>query len=181
MATSKSPEFTKDNPKNEDEEILRVCSYHRPEFDTCLVRSRPRKLNEVSTCLQTAFDGPSSPDLDILARLSPELTTNILLQLDIKSYLAFRQVNRRARHVATNLHEYKLIAAHGLEGLKGLIRMKLVEKFTTRELYLPLVNYKCAVCGDFGGSNYERRDDAARITVPRDTGDETQKQIAATT
>ncbi|KAF4468078.1 F-box domain Skp2 [Fusarium albosuccineum] len=151
MATSKSPAPAIDKPKNESDEILRVCSYHRSEFDTCLVRSHPRKLNEVSTCLQTAFDGPSSLDPDILARLSPESTTNILLQLDIKSYLTFRQVNRRARHVATNLHEYKLIAAHGLEGLKGLIRMKLVDKFTIRDLYLPLVNYKCAVCGDFGG------------------------------
>ncbi|KAJ3549470.1 hypothetical protein NM208_g488 [Fusarium decemcellulare] len=138
-------------PKNEDNEILRVCSYYRPEFDTCLVRSRPQKLNAPAPYLQTAFDGPSSSNPDILGRLSPELTTSILLQLDIKSYLAFRQVNRRARRVATKLHEYELIAKHGLEGLKGLLRMELVDELTIRDLYEPLVNCKCAVCGDFGG------------------------------
>ncbi|KAJ3466587.1 hypothetical protein MRS44_004151 [Fusarium solani] len=138
------------------QDVLRVCSYHRTDFALALVHTRPHKMQAIATLLQTYFTTPSpfkhDPPfrLGVLDLLTPELIVIILLQLDTVSYLQFRRVNRHARVIATRLHEYKLVSTHGLEGLVAILRTKLGECFTIKDLYRPLVTYSCKVCGGFG-------------------------------
>ncbi|KAI8722772.1 hypothetical protein NCS52_00422000 [Fusarium sp. LHS14.1] len=138
------------------QDVLRVCSYHRTDFARAVVRTLPRKLQVIAPLLQKHFTTPSpfksGPPfkLGVLDLLTPELLVYILLQLDIVSYLQFRRVNRHARVVATLLHEYKLVSNHGLEGLVALLRTKLGEFFTIKDLYRTLVTYSCKLCGGFG-------------------------------
>ncbi|OTA54215.1 hypothetical protein K449DRAFT_202599 [Hypoxylon sp. EC38] len=75
----------------------------------------------------------------------------MLRNLDILSYFRFRQVNRRARVLSTALWEYGLVAKHGLEGLRGLLRAKLAHNFTIMDLYRPLITFSCEFCSAFGG------------------------------
>ncbi|RSL58436.1 hypothetical protein CEP54_007770 [Fusarium duplospermum] len=133
------------------QEILDVCSYHRTDFDICLVRTRPHKLQEIAPSLQTCFDTEPTSELGFLGRFSPEILIEIILQMDIESYLRFRQVNRRARAVATRIREYKLVSTHGLEGLTAMMRTRMTANFTIRDLYEALVTCRCKLCSRFGG------------------------------
>ncbi|RMJ03665.1 hypothetical protein CDV36_014806, partial [Fusarium kuroshium] len=121
------------------QEVLRVCSYHRSDFASDLVYTRPRKIQVIAPLLQTHFTEPSPSKhgppfrLGVLDVFTPELLVNILLQLDIVSYLRFRHVNRYARVIATHLPEYKLVSKHGLEGLAAILRTGLGEYFTIKD------------------------------------------------
>lgn len=131
--------------------ILRVCSYHRRDFDLVLVRSRPDEMLPVKGSLHKAFTTTPTSSLRNLDRLPTELMSMILRSLDLDSFFHFRQVSRRARVLSTDLWEYQLVAKHGLEGLRGLLRAGIGCKFTIADLYTPLVTGNCVLCGDFGG------------------------------
>lgn len=144
---------------NKCDTILRVCSYHRRDFDLVVVRSRPHSMQLVQASLETAFDMTSTPTaagldqgvISWLDHLPAELVCMILRELDVRSLFYLRHVNRRARALVTNgLWEYKLVAKYGLEGLRGLLRSGLAQKFTIDDLYQPLVTDACSVCGGFG-------------------------------
>jgi hypothetical protein len=131
--------------------ILRVCSYHRRDFDLVVVRSRPHEMQPVQAALRAAFETLPTAELGILGRLPVELISMVIRELDIRSFFHFRQVNRRARVLATGLWEYELVSKHGLEGLRGLLRAELADYFTISDLYRPLLADKCSTCGAFGG------------------------------
>lgn len=142
--------MTSDTEKHSDS-ILRVCSYHRLDYDLAVIRTRPHEMDVVQGSLQTAFQTTPATDLSILSRLPPELVSLILYELDILSYFKFRQVSRRARMLSTALQEYKLVAKYGLEGLRGLIRAELGRNFTIVDLCRSLITSSCTLCGAFGG------------------------------
>ncbi|KAI1101736.1 hypothetical protein F4804DRAFT_289153 [Jackrogersella minutella] len=130
--------------------IIRVCSYHRRDFELVVVHSRPHHMQPVLVSLQAAFETLPTADLGILCRLPAELISMVLRELDILSFFHFRQVNRRARIFSTGLWEYELVSKHGLEGLRGLLRAELAQYFTIDDLYQPLITDKCSTCGDLG-------------------------------
>lgn len=130
--------------------ILRVCSYHRIDFDLMLIRSRPHDMQRVQEYMQTAFEHEVYASLGTLDHLPAEVMLVILRNLDLLSYFRFRQVSRRARILSTSLREYRLVAKHGLEGLRVLLRAKIACNFIVVDLYLTLGAATC-VCGAFGG------------------------------
>lgn len=131
--------------------ILDVCTYHRRDFDLVVVRSRPHEMERVAKSLQTSFDFASTSGLGQLDRLPNELLCMVLQNLDLLSYFRFRQINRQARAVSTAVSEYRSVAKHGLEGLRGLLRAGLAQTCTIRGLYNGLISERCALCGSFGG------------------------------
>lgn len=139
------------NVEKHADAILRVCSYHRRDFDLVVVRSHPHDMHLVQGSLQAAFETLPTAELGILGRLPAELMSMVLRELDIRSFFYFRQVNRRARVLSTGLWEYELVSKHGLEGLRGLLRAELAHCFTIDDLYRPLITDKCTTCGAFGG------------------------------
>lgn len=139
------------NVKNHADAIIRVCSYHRRDFDLVVVRSRPHDMQSAHASLQAAFSTSPTAELGTLDRLPAELISMVLRTLDIRSFFHFRQVNRRARLISTGLREYELVSKHGLEGLGGLLRAELAHCFAIEDLYRSLVTDKCSTCGGFGG------------------------------
>ena len=127
-----------------------VCSYHRLDFDLVVVHTPPDDMQRAREPLQTAFGTLPVAKLGILDRLPAELVSMVLRHY-IRSFFAFRQVNRRARVLATELWQYKLVSQHGLEGLRALLRAELAHRFTIDDLYRPLITDRCSTCGGFGG------------------------------
>ncbi|KUI57672.1 hypothetical protein VP1G_04950 [Cytospora mali] len=101
-------------------------------------------MQPVQASLQTAFETLSTAELGILDHLPAELMSTVLRKLDIRSFFRFRQVNRRARVLSTELWEYKLVSKHGLEGLRGVLRAELSHCFTIDDLYRALITDKCS-------------------------------------
>lgn len=139
------------NVQNHADAIIRVCSYHRRDFDLVVVRSRPHDMQSAQASLQAAFETLPTAELGTLDRLPAELILMVLRKLDIRCVFHFRQVNRRARLLSTGLREYALVSQHGLEGLRGLLRAELAHCFVIDDLYRSLVTDKCSTCGAFGG------------------------------
>ncbi|KAI0201007.1 hypothetical protein F4808DRAFT_135701 [Astrocystis sublimbata] len=104
----------------------------------------------VEASLQSAFKTLPTANMGILNCLPPELMTLVLHMLDLRSFFAFRQVNRQSRMISTGLREYNLVSQPGLEGLRGLLRAQLAPYFTMRDLRA-LTTDKCSTCGAFGG------------------------------
>ncbi|KAG8672462.1 hypothetical protein FPOAC1_005735 [Fusarium poae] len=130
------------------EEIIRVCTYHRYEFDDLLVRTPDSKLQ--APFLQRTFNTPLSSNLGDLDCLPKEVMVMILVYLDIASYLRFRAVNNRARDLATDNREYNQVVTHGLAGFKTLLRVQAAQLFTIRTYYQALINPECSMCASFG-------------------------------
>lgn len=147
--------MTAPKPPSDKEAIVRICSYHRDDFSRLVVHSSPEEMEAVQYSLRVAFSTPPMASLGILEQLPDELIAMIIPQLDIHSYFRFRQLNRRARLVSAEyLKEYTIIAAHGLEGLRGLLRGNLDHRFTIIDLYRTLITRDCLLCGGFGGFLY---------------------------
>lgn len=123
-----TPTDIRTDVKKDADAIVRVCSYHRRDFDLVVVRSRPHDMQSVQTSLQAAFETPPNAKLGIFDHLPVELSFMVLCHLDIRSFFHFRQLNRRARALSTGLHEYQLVSKHGLEGLRGLLRAGLARR-----------------------------------------------------
>ncbi|UZP38708.1 hypothetical protein NXS19_006524 [Fusarium pseudograminearum] len=136
------------NSLQDAQDIIRVCAYHRYEFDDLLVRTPDSKLQ--APFLQSASNTPVSSSLGALDRLPKELMVMILQELDIVSYLRFRAVNNRARDLATDTREYSQAVKHGLAGLKTLLRVQTAQLFTMKAFYRALISPSCQFCGKFG-------------------------------
>lgn len=132
------------------DEILRVCSYHRRDFDLVVVRSRPHETQPVLASITTAWETKPQAYSGWLTLLPPELLSMVILQLDVRSVYRFRQVNSLARSIVTDIQEYSLVARHGLEGLRGLMRAGLAQYHLLRDLYQSLLVQSCTSCGLFG-------------------------------
>lgn len=134
--------------------IVRVCSYHRRDFDLVVVRSRPHDMEPVQASLQAPFETSPAGKLSNLERLPTELMWMVLRELDVRSLFDLRQASRQTRILATGLLEYGLVSKHGLEGLRGVLRAGLARYFTISDLYQALITSKCSTCDDFGGLLY---------------------------
>ncbi|KAI1046144.1 hypothetical protein LB505_008939 [Fusarium chuoi] len=134
--------------------ILDVCAYHRRDFDLVLIRSRPHENQVVRESVESPFAASPTANLGILDVLPNELLDKILGYFDIYSYFRFRHVNRRARVLASELHEYKSVATHGMEGFRGMLRAGLATHYTFGDMYRALTTETCSFCKSFGGFLY---------------------------
>ncbi|KAF5611393.1 f-box domain protein [Fusarium subglutinans] len=131
--------------------ILDVCAYHRRDFDLVLIRSPPHESQVVRESIEKPFTTTPTVKLGALDVLPNELLNIILRNLDLLSYFRFRHVNRRARILASELQEYKAVVRHGIEGFRGMLRMRLATHFTFEDMYRALIGETCQFCKNFGG------------------------------
>ncbi|KAF4121549.1 hypothetical protein GMORB2_1957 [Geosmithia morbida] len=134
--------------------IVDTCSYHRRDFDMALIRSPPHETSPVQPSLYTAFDNPPASDMGLLGRLPLELFWVVLGQVDVQSHFRLRHVNRQARAAVTAMSEYRCVAQHGHEGLRGAFRTGVASVLGMTDLYAALVRERCHLCGLFGGFLY---------------------------
>ncbi|KAJ5709149.1 hypothetical protein N7493_010483 [Penicillium malachiteum] len=133
------------------ESIVRTSAYYHKDPALAVIYFPPGEHVAVCLSLANPFQRSSSTGLGFLDRLPPELLSNILYGLDMRSVLIFRQVNVRSREVVHYLPQYNKIVVHGLNTLCGLLRTGLAVHISLLEFYNALSTKSCAFCGEFGG------------------------------
>lgn len=91
----------------------------------------------------TAEGRSSAGALDLLPL---EITTAVLLRLDLPSLIAFRRVSRRAMHLVDSLHEYRMVIKHCPNVLRAILSTN-ADAFDLAFLYKTLSTTNCHVCG----------------------------------
>lgn len=133
--------------------VVDVCTYHRHDFDLVLVPSLPFEKQIVFDSLQSFKNSPAS-SLGTLEIFPNEILSIVLNNLDVLSYLKFRNVNRRARTYLNELPEFQLVVKYGLDCLRNLVRVQLAKHSTIGDLYYALTRKNCTFCNEFGGFLY---------------------------
>jgi hypothetical protein len=131
--------------------VIDVCTYHRRDFDLVLVPSLAFEKQIVLDSLQIPFNKLPTSTLGTLEIFPIEVLNIILSNLDLLSYLQFRNVNRRARTYSNEHLEFQLVVKHGLDCLRNLVQVRLAKSSTIRELYYALTRENCTFCNEFGG------------------------------
>lgn len=127
-----------------------VCGYHRRDFDLAVTWFAPDEHASIAGSIATTVREPAT-SLAVLDSLPLELIHAIILQMDVRTAFHFRQINLRARQVVNQLHEYKIVAAHALNGFCALLRTGTAERITLAELYRCICTNVCSICkGRYG-------------------------------
>lgn len=92
---------------------------------------------------------PAERDAGILEKLSLELLQLILAQLDLRSVLNVRYVNRRCADITDSLPELQTIAHHGQNALRGSLAINTAATISVEKLHQQLLKKSCEHCGDF--------------------------------
>ncbi|PYH92795.1 hypothetical protein BO71DRAFT_382860 [Aspergillus ellipticus CBS 707.79] len=131
-------------------EILRVCSYHRRDFDLAVTGTNSRDHDQVRSSLLRSINTTSS-GLGRFQILPLEIVYEICFLLDIQSLLNLRHVNRRAHQIVRTTLGYKATITHALEALCVILRTKIASWFTLSDLFKVLCTKDCYFCGSFSG------------------------------
>nr|CEG04634.1 unnamed protein product [Fusarium clavum] len=129
---------------------------HRDDF-TDNWAPAPETMHNPFILTTSSFNNVNVPTADStkiafpLFKLPPEIISCILLELDIASLRWFSQSNRQARHVTTELPQYRQVVQHGPEAIKAIVQAGLSDCFSYRELHRALIQEQCSLCGKFGG------------------------------
>lgn len=93
-------------------------------------------------------------ELGKLAVLHPEILTMILLEVDLKTLISFRAVNRKASIVINAIHEYKMLLTMG--GLAKDFALSIGELpwISCKDLYAVMTKPSCSRCGQFASHVY---------------------------
>lgn len=83
-----------DPAESEADAFMRVCCYHRRDFDQILIRPRPHeKESDILPLLMIAPSPPPPPSLGLLDRLPVELVSLVLETLSVASFFRLRQAS----------------------------------------------------------------------------------------
>ena len=147
MATSTPPYLF---PASQATVRASVCGYHRRDFDLAVTWFAPDEHASIAGSIATTVREPAT-SLAALDSLPLELIHATILQMDVRTAFHFRQINLRARQVVNQLHEYKIVAAHALNGFCALLRTGTAERITLAELYHCICTDVCSICkGKYG-------------------------------
>ncbi|PIG79057.1 hypothetical protein AARAC_008065 [Aspergillus arachidicola] len=134
----------------DDDDILRVASYHRRDFDLAVIRINPRELEQIRNSL-LRVDRPASTNLGDLDVLPLEILHEIFSSLDIMSLFKFRQINRQAQQLVCTVYGYRTIITHALGVFGAILKTRMASWFTIHDLLEVLYTGDCLLCGSFGG------------------------------
>ncbi|QPG98401.1 hypothetical protein C2857_007572 [Epichloe festucae Fl1] len=130
--------------------ILNTVAYPRPELALAAISPDPRRDDLVERCLVEPF--PASvvvrSSMGILEALPMCNASAVLLQLDIQSYWNLRQVSRRARHVASDIHRYRVVAQAATDAMRAMLRCGIAKHVRVIDLYDALASSRCRFCDD---------------------------------
>ncbi|KAH8702829.1 hypothetical protein GQ44DRAFT_631205 [Phaeosphaeriaceae sp. PMI808] len=121
----------------------RELSYRQLNLDD---HTLDKNLPEYATPLQRK---PAKRNAGVLETLSLELLQLILAQLDLRSVLNVRYVNRRCADLVDSLPELRTIARYGQNALRGSLAINTAATISVEKLYQQLFKKSCKNCGDF--------------------------------
>ena len=79
------------------DDTIRVCTYHRRDFDLAVTRLNPRVHDAVPDSLARPFNCPAVKTLGQMQILPVEILFEILLCLDLRSLFVFQSTSGLAR------------------------------------------------------------------------------------
>jgi hypothetical protein len=135
------------SPEDSDA-ILRVCAYHRKDFDLAVIWFLRTHTTILTSILTSSISSTPTATLGKLDRLPLELINTICLELDIASLLHFRQTNLRARQVISSVHEYRTLIKHAISPLCAALRTGTASRITLSGFYHLLCTQSCSLCGN---------------------------------
>ncbi|KAL2022239.1 hypothetical protein VTK56DRAFT_5849 [Thermocarpiscus australiensis] len=139
-----------DGADNQDD-IVRVCTYHRKDYDLATVVVGPQTSSFIASSLQCPFPSVPIASMGSLSRLPPEIIYEVLRYMDIASILTSRQVNRHSRQVISTLPEYRVTTRYAVDALVALCKTKIASHFTLGDVQTALGVKNCPFCGEFAG------------------------------
>ncbi|KAJ4302092.1 hypothetical protein N0V88_002228 [Collariella sp. IMI 366227] len=147
---------TEEYPLTEAEEdkdaIIRVATFHRKEYDIALITIGAWSSSKIRLLFRDTFPSTPAASLGSLDRELPtEMLCAVIRYLDLSSMLRFRQVNRRARQLATAMPEYQVVTKYAMDALLALHKTLLAADFTLTDIRTALTTENCRFCGEFGG------------------------------
>ncbi|KAF4457608.1 cyclin f-box [Fusarium austroafricanum] len=131
--------------------IVRTVSYHRIDYCLSVIWFSPGEHVDIRPSIATPFRRTSNVGLGSLDRLPLELLHDTLFRLDMHSLFKFRQTNLRSRQTIDSLRQYQMIASHGLNLFRALLRTRLAIDISLLDFYNALYIKNCSLCGEFGG------------------------------
>ncbi len=93
-------------------------------------------------------------DAGDLDTLPVELLYEVMSQLDLRTLVDLRCVNRRATELVDSHTQFKVIIRHAHNALRGILAIETGRLITCGTFYEKLCTYGCEQCGDFGGYLY---------------------------
>ncbi|KIH94811.1 hypothetical protein SPBR_03741 [Sporothrix brasiliensis 5110] len=117
--------------------------------------------------LTKPFRRKPAADLGGLSGLPLELVFAICRELDVKSCLALRQVNRRAREIVTGSTEYVAVVTHALGVVQAVLWSGMGTRVTFPDLHRLLCTHECMICSvPDGWDSYRFYDSRAPMQRP---------------
>lgn len=133
--------------------ISMLTSTHTPHFEHLDARSADleRCCPLDSTQHSAGFTFPPVNTLGALDMIPSELTTQVLLYLDLSTITTFRRVNQCARAFIDSLYQYDDIITHAPTVLRATLASNSANWVTLPTLHSTLTTtHKCSTCSDFG-------------------------------
>ncbi|CAK7206436.1 hypothetical protein SEUCBS139899_009230 [Sporothrix eucalyptigena] len=96
--------------------------------------------------LSKPFEAEADYDLGSLSRLPPELLFVLCRELDVRSCITLRQVNRCARETISSLVEYRAVTKHALHVVQAVLWSGMGPRVTFPDLYRLLCTHECMIC-----------------------------------
>ncbi|KAH8903843.1 hypothetical protein BR93DRAFT_971443 [Coniochaeta sp. PMI_546] len=146
--------------ESEDDAIVRVAAFHRRDhyYGMPWLVEFNQQFQHPQTgvhSIPASITSPSSSaglgsGLGILGKLPNELLADICRNLDVKSYLRFRQVCRFSRFFASELVEYRAVIDGAANCFLGVIRTDMWRCLTFSDLFRAMCTTHCNICGKLG-------------------------------
>lgn len=137
--------------ENESDDILRVASYHRRDYDYAVIAANWAQHDTVRLSLFQMVRTSGNSGLGRLQRLPLELLSCICLSLDVQSAWHFHHTCRGARELMASIPQYRQVGEHAHACLWALLRSGLAPHIAISTLHSALSTELCLVCGSFGG------------------------------
>ncbi|KAK4236614.1 hypothetical protein C8A03DRAFT_35470 [Achaetomium macrosporum] len=130
--------------------LLRVTSRPCHHFAMGVFWTPLRHPPPVRLSVTVPFPTMAIASLGDLSALPTEIVLAICSAMDVTSLFRFRQVNRRARAIVSDMSQYREIAIFAIETLHALLFTRMGSHFNFTQFYDAFRAMECQVCGLFG-------------------------------
>ncbi|TLS31063.1 hypothetical protein PpBr36_02358 [Pyricularia pennisetigena] len=139
-----------DDAKHQEDIIFALTSYQRENYDKPIISTPPEIHALVQPFITEPFTTDATSTLGCLQALPTEIIIEVCHAMDIITLFRFRQTNRRARQVVSDIKAYRDTSTYALESFRAVLRLDITTA-TIVDLHEVLQGpSKCATCDRFG-------------------------------
>ncbi|KAK3309451.1 uncharacterized protein B0T15DRAFT_506232 [Chaetomium strumarium] len=139
-----------DIPPEQHAALLSVTMFPCEYYDMGLFWRAGETHDPVWLSMTMPFPFPAKASLGNLSALPTEIVGMICCTMDVHSLFRFRQVNRRARAIVSEIPQYRKITTCAIETFHALLFTRIAAHFDLSQFYDTFRARDCHVCGYFG-------------------------------